>query len=159
MDARCPTGTVRPSRALRQARPSGAAGGCDDGAVSRKPVLRVRKSGALLVAALIAFVGTVPFAGVRWVLAPILLIPLAVLVWAWRAGTDVDTESLRVRALLGKTVVPWSRVAELAPDDRGQVSALLVDGTVIALTGVTVGNLPTVLAAGGQEVSSPEEPG
>jgi hypothetical protein len=121
-------------------------------------VLRVRKSGALLVAALIAFVGTVPFAGVRWVLAPILLIPLAVLIWAWRAGTDVDTESLRVRALLGTTVITWDRVAELAPGPTGQVSALLTDGTVIPLTGVTVGNLPVVLRAGGQEVSNPAEP-
>jgi len=121
-------------------------------------VLRVRKSGALLVAALIALVGTVPLAGVRWSLTPILLIPLAVLVWAWRAGTDVDTESLRVRALFGKTVVPWSRVAELAPDPRGQVAALLTDGMVVPLTGVTQGNLQAVLKAGGQQVSSPPPP-
>jgi hypothetical protein len=118
----------------------------------------VRKSGALLVAALIALVGTVPLAGVRWSLTPILLIPLAVLVWAWRAGTDVDTESLRVRALFGKTVVPWSRVAELAPDPRGQVAALLTDGMVVPLTGVTQGNLQAVLKAGGQQVSSPPPP-
>jgi hypothetical protein len=121
-------------------------------------VLRVRKSGALLVAALIALVGTIPFAGERWSLAPILLIPLAVLVWAWRAGTDVDTESLRVRALLGRKVVPWTQVAELAPDARGRVSARLVDGSVVPLTGVTVGNLPVVLKAGGQEISNPQQP-
>jgi len=121
-------------------------------------VLRVRKSGALLVAALIAFVGTVPLAGVRWSLAPILLIPLAILVWAWRAGTDVDADSLRVRALFGKTVIPWSRVAELAPDPGGQVAALLIDGTVVPLTGVTTGNLPAVLEAGGQELSTPPPP-
>jgi len=144
-------------RATGAARPSGIPG-CDDGAVSRKPVLRVRKSGALLVAALIAFVGTMPLAGLRWALAPILLIPLAVFVWAWRAGTDVDTDSLRVRALLGKTIIPWSRVAELAPDPRGQVAALLTDGTVVPLTGVTSGNLPVVLKAGGQPVSSPPPP-
>lgn len=121
-------------------------------------MLRVRKSGALLAAALIAFVGTVPVAGARWSLAPILLLPLAAFVWAWRAGTDVDTESLRVRALFGKTVIPWSRVSELAPDPRGQVSALLTDGTVVPLTGVTTGNLDVVLEAGGQVVSSPPPP-
>jgi hypothetical protein len=129
--------------------------GCDDGAVSRKPKLRVRRSGALVVAALIALVGTIPVAGARWSLAPILLIPLAVLVWALRAGTDVDADSLRVRALFGSTSVPWARVAELAPDQRGQVSALLTDGTVVPLTGVTAGNLPAVLQAGGQQVSTP----
>jgi len=121
-------------------------------------VLRVRRSGALLVAALIALVGTIPLAGQRWSLTPILLIPLAILVWAWRAGTDVDAESLRVRALLGRKVIPWSQVAELAPDPRGRVSALLIDGRVIRLTGVTVGNLPVVLKAGGQEISNPPAP-
>jgi hypothetical protein len=126
--------------------------------VSRKPVFRVRKSGALLVAALIAVVGTIPFAGVRWALAPILLIPLAVLVWAWRAGTDIDADSLRVRALLGTTEIGWDRVAELAPGPTGQVSALLTDGRVVPLTGVTAANLPAVLRAGGQQVTNPDGP-
>jgi hypothetical protein len=123
-------------------------------AVSNKPALRVRKSGALLVAALIAFIGTVPLAGARWALTPLLLIPLAAGVWVWRAGTDVYPDRLRVRALFGSTTIPWSRVTELAPDHRGQVSALLDNGNVIRLTGVTAANLPAVLAAGGQELSA-----
>ncbi|WP_430640898.1 PH domain-containing protein [Couchioplanes caeruleus] len=122
-----------------------------------RPVLRVRKSGALVVAALTAFVGTVPFAGARWQLAPVLLIPLAVLVWAWRAGTDVHPDGLRVRALAGSTFVPWSRIIELAPDPRNRISALLNDGRALRLTGVTTGNLPVVLAAGGQTVNEPED--
>ncbi|WP_148308185.1 PH domain-containing protein [Actinoplanes friuliensis] len=121
--------------------------------MSRKPVMRVRKSGALIVAALIALVGTIPFAGARWQLAPILLIPLAILIWAWRAGTDVTPEGLRVRALFGSTRIPWSRISELAPDDRRQVSALLTDGKVIKLTGVTTANLAAVIAVSGQSVS------
>jgi hypothetical protein len=123
--------------------------------VSQKPVLRVRKTGALLVAAAIAFVGTLPLAGVRWALSPILLIPVAAFVWAWRAGTDVYTDRLRVKALFGSTTVPWDRVAELAPDQRGQISALLDNGNVIKLTGVTRDNLPLVLAAGHQQISNP----
>ena len=121
-----------------------------------KPLLRVRKTGALLVAAVIAFVGAVPIAGARWELTPILLIPAAVFVWAWRAGTDVYADELRVKALIGSTRVPWPRIAELAPDPRGQVSALLDNGHVIRLTGVTTDNLPRVLAAGKQELSRPE---
>jgi hypothetical protein len=121
--------------------------------VRKKPVLRVRRSGALVVAALIALVGTIPFAGTKWVLAPILLIPLLVLIWAWRAGTDVYPDRLRVRALFGSTTVPWERVAELAPDRQGRVSALLDNGNVIRLTGVTTDNLPRVIAAGGQRMS------
>lgn len=121
-----------------------------------KPLLRVRKTGALLVAAVIAFVSAVPVAGARWELAPILLIPTAVFVWAWRAGTDVYADELRVKALFGSTRVPWARISELAPDPRGQVSALLDNGHVIRLTGVTADNLPRVLAAGKQELSRPE---
>lgn len=121
-----------------------------------KPLLRVRKTGALLVAAVIAFVGAVPIAGARWELTPILLIPVAVFAWAWRAGTDVYADELRVKALLGSTRVPWPRVTELAPDPRGRVSALLDDGHVIRLTGVTTDNLPRVLAAGKQEIVHPE---
>ncbi|WP_372450825.1 PH domain-containing protein [Actinoplanes flavus] len=121
--------------------------------MSSRPVLRVRKSGAVLVAALIALVGTVPLAGAAWQLTPILLIPLAALVWAWRAGTDVYPDELRVRALFGGNRVPWSRVVELAPDRHGRVSALLDNGNVIRLTGVTRANLPLVLEAAGHPVT------
>jgi hypothetical protein len=124
--------------------------------VRRKPLLRVRKTGALLVAAVIGFVSALPFAGARWELTPILLIPLAIFVWAWRAGTDVYSDELRVRALVGSTRVPWARISELAPDPRGRVSALLDNGNVIRLTGVTQGNLPRVLAAGQQEIRHPD---
>jgi hypothetical protein len=119
-----------------------------------KPLLRVRKTGALLVAAGIAFVGALPLAGTRWALSPILLIPAAVYVWAWRAGTDVFADRLRVKALFGSTQVPFDRIAELAPDRRGQISALLDNGHVIRLTGVTKDNLPRVLAVAG--VAAPD---
>lgn len=122
----------------------------------RKPLLRVRKTGALLVAAVIAFVGTVPLAGAGWEWTPVLLLPVAVFVWAWRAGTDVYADELRVRALFGSTPVPWQRVTELAPDRSGQIAALLDNGNTIRLTGVTKANLPLVLAAGKQEISHPE---
>lgn len=122
----------------------------------RKPLLRVRKTGALLVAAVIAFVSAVPVAGARWELTPILLVPVAIFLWAWRSGTDVYPDELRVKALIGSTRVPWPRIAELAPDPRGRVSALLDNGNVIRLTGVTQGNLPRVLAAGKQEISHPD---
>ncbi|WP_250001852.1 PH domain-containing protein [Actinoplanes sp. M2I2] len=117
-----------------------------------KPVLRVRKSGALMVAAALAFVGGIPLAGARWELTPILLIPAVFFLWAWRAGTDVFPDALRVRALVGSTKVPWQRVTELAPDPSGQISALLDNGNVIRLTAVTTDNLPEVLAAGGQQI-------
>lgn len=126
--------------------------------VRSKPVLRVRKSGALLVAALIALIGAVPLASLGWQLTPVLLIPLAALLWAWRAGTDVFPDRLKVRALVGSTEISWSRITEMAPDARGRIVALLDNGNVIRLTGVTRANLPAVLAAGGQEISAPQPP-
>jgi PH (Pleckstrin Homology) domain-containing protein len=120
--------------------------------VRKKPALRFRRSGALVVAALIAFVGTVPLAGARWALTPILLIPLLAMIWAWRAGTDVYPDALRVRALFGSTTIPWSRVTELAPDPRGRVSALLDNGNVIRLTGVTAADLPAVVEVSEQKI-------
>jgi hypothetical protein len=124
--------------------------------VRSKPLLRVRKTGALLVAAAIALVGAIPLAGTRWELTPILLVPAVVLIWVWRAGTDVYPDELRVKALVGSTGVPWQRITEMAPDQRGQVSALLDNGNMIRLTGVTRDNLPLVLAAGRQEIAHPE---
>jgi Bacterial PH domain len=120
--------------------------------VRKKPALRIRRSGALVVAALIAFISAVPLAGTRWALTPILLIPLLAMIWAWRAGTDVYPDALRVRALFGSTTVPWSRVTELAPDPQGRVSALLDNGNVIRLTGVTKANLPAVMAVSEQKI-------
>jgi hypothetical protein len=128
--------------------------------VRRKPLLRVRKTGALLVAGVIAFVGTVPLAGASRALAWVLIVPAAAIVWAWRAGTDVYADELRVKALVGSNRVPWSSIAELAPDERGHISALLDNGNAIRLTGVTRDNLARVLSAAGRtpEANTPADP-
>jgi hypothetical protein len=122
--------------------------------VTASNLLRFRQNGAVLVAVMIAFVGTVPLAGARWSLSPIILIPLAIGLWAWRSGTDVDDAGLRVRALLGTRSIAWSRVVELAADPRGRVSALLTDGHAIRLTAVRAADLPAVVAAAGQQLAS-----
>lgn len=123
------------------------------------PVLRIRRSGAVLVAALLAIVSTIPLAGQSWALAPILLIPLLALIWAARSGTDVYPDRLTVRALVGSTNLPWERVAQFAPDRRGRISALLDNGNQLRLTAVTTENLPRVLAAGGQRLGAEDDGG
>jgi len=133
-----------------------AQSGWEDGRVRVKPLLRVRQTGALMVASALAFAGTIPLAGAQWELTPILLLPVAAFFWAWRAGTDVYPGELRVRALFGSTRVPWATIAELAPNTKGQVSALLDNGNVIRLTGVNRDNLANVLAAGEQEIGDSE---
>ena len=142
---------ARRSNADRGSEPTSP--GWEDVQVSGKPVLRIRKSGALLVATLIAFVGAIPLTDYGWQFLPILILPLMAGVWAWRAGTDVFEEGVRVRALAGSTEIPWTRIVALAPDERGRISAQLDNGNTLRLTGVTRENLPRVLA-----VSNPPEP-
>jgi hypothetical protein len=125
--------------------------------VSRSSHLRFRQPGAIFVAAALATVGALPLAGQSWYLAPIILVPLLLAVWAWRSGTDVGRDALRVRALAGQRVVPWSHVASLAPDAKGRVSALLVDGNVLRLPGVNARDLPVIVAATGHSIEHPAD--
>jgi hypothetical protein len=109
--------------------------------VTSPTIVRFRPHGAVAVAALVALIGAVPLASVSWYLAPVLLIPIAVAVWAWRAGTDASPEGVRVRALLRDRHIPWSQISELGGDSRGRALARLTDGQVVPLTAVRVGDL------------------
>ena len=115
-----------------------------------------RQHGALAVAALVLFVGTLPVASTRWYLLPLLLVPLLGGIWAWRSGTDADADGLRVRALLGQRRIPWDQVAELAHDERGRATARLADGRLVRLTAVPADGLPRLVAASGQRLDRPD---
>ncbi|AVT37270.1 PH domain-containing protein [Plantactinospora sp. BB1] len=117
--------------------------------------LRFRHSQAIWVAALIAFLGALPLASSRWYLTPLLLVPVAVGVWAWRAGTDADRDGVRIRALLGQRSIAWSEIVELASDPRGQAVARLHDGRTTALPAVRAADLPGLVAASGQPLGEP----
>ncbi|MEU7170550.1 MULTISPECIES: PH domain-containing protein [Micromonospora] len=121
--------------------------------MSRADTVRFRHNQAILVAAIVAFIGALPLASARWWLLWVLLVPLAVAVWAWRAGTDADARELRLRALVGQRRVPWNRVAELAGDARGRAVARLDDGEVVVLPAVRATDLPQLVAVTGQELS------
>jgi Bacterial PH domain len=127
------------------------------GGVSRSSHLRFRQPGAILVAAAIATVSALPLAGQSWYLAPVILVPLFVTMWAWRSGTDVGRDALRIRALFGQRIVPWAAVTELVPDRRGRVSALLTGGNAVRLPGVYANDLPVIVAATGHSIERPEE--
>ena len=117
--------------------------------------LRFRYSAALAVAGVIATIGAVPLLGASLFYAPVLLVPLAVAVWAWRAGTDVDERGLVVRALLAKRGIPWTQVDALVPEQR-RVHARLANGNVVTLPGVTRDDLPKLVAASGGAIASAE---
>ncbi|MCW3818456.1 PH domain-containing protein [Micromonospora sp. DR5-3] len=121
--------------------------------MSRADAIRFRHNQAILVAAIVAFLGALPLATARWWLFWVLLIPLAVALWAWRAGTDADSRELRLRALAGQRRIPWERVAELTADARGRGVVRLDDGELLVLPAVRANDLPRLISATGQELS------
>jgi hypothetical protein len=120
--------------------------------------VRFRHHSGLAIAGLVAFFGAIPVATYRWYLSPILLIPVAVAIWGWRAGTDADENGLTVRALLGRRRLPWSRIEGFVPVGRRQVHAVLAGGATVRLIAVTPADLPKLVAASGAELSSRSEP-
>jgi hypothetical protein len=132
-------------------------------------VTRFRHHSAILIAAVLAALASTPFLyeGVlaigelpggnsipRSLLVLVPLIPLAVALWAYTAGTDANKYGIRVRALLGRKVVPWTEVSELVPDERGGASAKLSNGGMLRLTAVKAGDLPRLVAASGKAVTT-----
>ncbi|TWJ23610.1 PH (Pleckstrin Homology) domain-containing protein [Micromonospora endolithica] len=113
-------------------------------------MVRFRHNQAILVAAVIAFFGALPLAAARWYLTPVLLVPLVVAAWAWRAGTDADPRELRVRALVGQRRIGWDHVVALATDPRGRALARLDDGEQVLLPAVRDTDLPRLVSATGQ---------
>lgn len=110
-------------------------------------MVRFRHHAALIVAALIVLIAMVPFLAVSWFLAPLLLVPLAVALWAWRSGTDATRGGLRVRALLGQRYLPWQDIEEIGPADGDRVAARLTDDTLVTLPAVRATDLPRLLKA------------
>ncbi|MBF9131893.1 PH domain-containing protein [Plantactinospora sp. S1510] len=120
--------------------------------MSKTSTLRFRHNQAISVAAVIAFLGALPLATARWYLAPLLLVPVAIGAWALRAGTDADTDGVRIRALLGQHRIPWSDILELAADPRGRAMVRLRDGRTTALPAVRSVDLPALISASGQSL-------
>jgi len=118
--------------------------------VSKTATVRFRHNQALLAAAIIAFICALPLASARTYLLPVLLVPLAVGLWAWRAGTDADARELRLRALAGQRRITWDRVVELGTDPRGRAVARLADGEQVVLPAVRGADLPRLVSATGQ---------
>jgi PH (Pleckstrin Homology) domain-containing protein len=116
--------------------------------------VRFRHHSGIAIAGAIATVGALPFATARWYLTPVLLVPAAVAVWGWRAGTDADETGVTVRALLGRRRLPWDRIRGLVPSGR-RVVAVLDGGATVPLTAVTPADLPKLVAASGSAPGNP----
>ncbi|WP_092375242.1 PH domain-containing protein [Micromonospora phaseoli] len=123
----------------------------------RSDTVRFRHHQAILVAAIVATIGALPLASARAYLLPVLLVPVTVAVWAWRAGTDADDRGLRLRALAGQRRIPWEQVVELGSDPRGRAVAQLGDGQVLVLPAVRRQDLPRLVAAAGRGEPEPAQ--
>ena len=121
------------------------------------PSVRIRHNQAIVAAAVIAFFGTMPLAGARWYLLPLLLVPLAVdrLGLACRhrrrPGRPAGT-----RAASGSATCPGPGSARSPPTNGAAAKARLVDGTVVALPAVRRSDLPALAAASGNPLPAPE---
>jgi hypothetical protein len=131
-------------------------------------VTRFRYHFAIVITAVLAVIASTPFLyeGVtalgelpegtsipRSLLVLVPLVPLAIALWAFRAGTDANTYGIRVRSLFGRRVVPWTEVSALVPDQRGGADAALTSGATLHLTAVKAGDLPRLAAASGKELT------
>jgi hypothetical protein len=126
-----------------------------DGAVEK---VKFRHN-AMAVLGLVMLCGSIALATSAWYFAPVLLIPIVLIVWALRAGTDVDPQGVRVRALLGSRHLTWPQIGGFVPQ-RGKVLAMLANGRAVPLPAVTPADLPRLLRAGGQSsILTSEETG
>ena len=114
--------------------------------------LRFRQNSAVPIAGLIALIGGVPLVGASPYFLPLLLVPLAVVIWGWRSGTDADERGLVVRALLAKRGIPWTQVDALVPDQR-RVQAQLANGNYVTLPAVGRGDIPKLVKASGKDIT------
>ncbi len=103
----------------------------------------------IAILGVVMFCGGIALATSRWYLAPVLLVPLVLIVWGLRAGTDADPAGLRLRALVGSRHLEWPRITGFTAQ-RGRVHALLDSGRTVVLPAVTPDDLPALLRAGGQ---------
>jgi hypothetical protein len=126
--------------------------------MSSTDTVHFRYNQAIWVAAAIAFIGALPLASAAWYFTPVLLIPLLIGVWAWRAGTDADRAGVKIRALFGQRLIPWDEVVEVSIDERRRVIASLTGGRIVPLPAVPAIDLPRLVAASGQQLlSTPDQ--
>jgi hypothetical protein len=117
-----------------------------------RATISLRHSPAISVAAVIMMIAMVSLATWAPYLLALMVIPLAVAVWAWRSGTDADADGLTVTALFGRRRIPWADVVGFTHTSRRRVAARLASGTSIDLPAVTTDDLPRLVGVAGTEL-------
>lgn len=83
------------------------------------------------------------------------LIPLAGAVWVLRTRTVIDADTVVVRRVFGRRVLPWSGIAELRLRDRGWLAAVLAEGGEVVLPEVRARHLPVLALITGGRIADP----
>ena len=141
----------------------------DNSPVTTVRYARFRYNASVTLAALVAALGAIPLAAAgfynrthsapwwAYVLLLVLLLPIGVAVWGWRAGTDAGQDGLRVRANgLAWTPVAWSEIVGIVPQGR-RVYAILTDDRAVPLPAVSPSDIERLVAASGAQLTP--EPG
>jgi len=121
---------------------------------TESPTVRLRPSRTgLLVVVFLLFCVT-PVAFERRPLLILYLLPLGMLLWIWRSGTDIDATGITARAVAGRRRLRWDDIAGLAPTPRGELRAVLADGRTLRLPQARLRHLELIAAASGGRVST-----
>jgi hypothetical protein len=125
--------------------------------VAGKLTAKFRYNAALPIAGVVALCGAVPLAASGWYLAPVLLLPLAVMVWGWRAGVDVHEELVTVRWGIGGRRLPATEIEGFTVTSR-RVSAVLTGGRTVWLPAVSGIRVPLLAEAVGLRLADATRP-
>lgn len=115
---------------------------------------KFRYNAAVAIAAVVALCGAVPLATSRWWLSFVLLVPLAALVWGWRAGVDVHEDELVVRWPLGSRHIRRDQIRGFMITRRA-VRVALADESMVWLPAVPGARVPVLAEALGLQTSPP----
>src|SRR5437763_1356753 len=107
---------------------------------------RFRHNGAIVIVVVLAAIGALPLALSSWYLAPILLLPVLVGLWAVRSGVDASSDGIDVHGALGSRRLAWSEVTGFRAAGN-QVAALLANGRAVVLPAVRPTDVPLLVEA------------
>lgn len=108
-----------------------------------------------LAAVIAVAVCVTPVASAYVWLLPVYLIPLLLLVWVLRVRTTVDSETVTVHTLFGRSRFRWDEIQSIKLHERRAVRAVLVSGKRIRLPTVRLRDLPRFAAMSGGRLPDP----
>lgn len=119
--------------------------GREGGTLVRVTTVSLRPERTMLAVVVVMAVSAIPLAFSSVWLLPVLLVPVAALVWVLRARVEADASQLVVCNGLGVRQIAWDDVRGFQVPHRGPVRLLTDDARPLRLTTVTRRDLPQLL--------------